>query len=117
MPLVVRKTLRTFTDHRARRVHTGDPAAMLDEVLGDRHAGSAADVKHRGGLRKESQKPVQPSLFNQTVATVTRPRIRVSLVDLDDPAILRSHKARPRLFSAARSRSDHALAESRPLRP
>ena len=55
--------------------------------------GSAADVKHRGGLRKEGQKPVQPSLFNQTVTTVTRPRIRVSLVDVDGPASLRSHKA------------------------
>lgn len=44
-----------------------------------------------GLFAKQRQKPVQPSRFKHVVATVPRPRLRVALVDVGDPAGIGSH--------------------------
>ena len=84
--------------------------SVFDEVSGDRHAASTAEVEHRRVPRKQSQKPVEPCLFDKSVATITRPSDGVALVKGDDAAggvtaAARGRQprlSRPRLFRRQR---------------
>src|SRR5580693_10806481 len=86
MPFVLGELTRASGDHCPRPVNPGHLAAASDEVAGDRHAGTAANVEDRGLVREQSQKRVEPSLFGQAIGTVTRPRVGVTLIDVDDAA-------------------------------
>jgi hypothetical protein len=71
-------------DHGTGGIHAGHPAAAFDEVSGNRHATPTAEVKHRRVLRKQSQKPIEPCLFDKVIATVTGLGDGMVLVQVDD---------------------------------
>ena len=108
-PFVLGELLQAHGDHCARRVHAGYPAAVSDQVAGNRYAASAADVKHGGfaGFRRE--KPIEPSLFMQVIASVTRPGAGVTVIDPDDPV---GGGATRGVFAPHRDSGDRASARS-----
>ena len=83
MPFLLGEPIGTHHDHCAGGIQPGHPAATFDEVSGNRDAASAAKVEHRGIARKQGEKSVEPRLFGQTLATITRPGAGMPLVYLE----------------------------------
>src|SRR5206468_8966340 len=95
MPLVFREPMRAHLDHGARRIRAAHLTSLFDEVPGDRHARTAADVEHLAMWRgKQGHEPVEPPLLNQAVAAITRPLQSMTLVNLDDLRRVRTHRSK-----------------------
>lgn len=110
-PLLLRKSPTRHLQQRLRRIHTGHPVSLPDEIAADRQPRPAADIENRRRspafslnrlCRHKLEKAIQPWLFEKTPGTSEPiPHGRMPLINSDNAFCLGAHGTRTIAQSAA----------------